>query len=172
MAVTTNADYVGKVLTKEIYQYLGDGDGYFYVIAWNNEKNGPEHVFVRHAGYSSTHTYVIDATEEVVNKYNAYMQQLKYEADKREQKNRVMDKLENRKRWMKVSKELNIPYPVVMKKLKNNKDILILLETKVRSEFKMSLKNQVITWLNEASPKYNFPLSPRQLSFIAPRQYW
>lgn len=41
-----------------------------------------------------------------------------------------------------------------------------LLSANLRSEFRKSLKNQVINWLSQDNPKYDSPLSDKQISYI------
>lgn len=43
-----------------------------------------------------------------------------------------------------------------------------LLKTlKFRSNFRESMRNQIIDWLDEAQPRYTVPLSPKQLAAVA-----
>lgn len=41
-----------------------------------------------------------------------------------------------------------------------------LFNTKLRSDFRKSLRQQVINWLQEDEPKHRLPLSPKQLNFL------
>ncbi len=165
---TKEETFAGYVLQSGLYRYVGDGDGYHYALIWNEETQKPDTVITdgqaRHA--------IVDATDEVKQKYEAHQLRLKKEAAYKLKKMRVEDKLRDRKRWIAACEYIGLPYSVVKKKLKGNNDILRLLETKVRSDFKKSLKERVITWLHDPAPKYSFPLSQKQLSYLVPQNYY
>lgn len=50
--------------------------------------------------------------------------------------------------------------------LRDGAKIMRFLAKKVRSEFKLSLRGKIIEWLNDASPRFAYPLSKRQMEFI------
>lgn len=169
---TKEETFAGYVLQAGLYCYVGDGDGYHYAIVWDEEKQSLCYI-PTDSYYSDLNLCaIVDATDEVKQKYQAYQLQLKKEAEYKLKKMRVEEKLRDRKRWIAACEYIGLPYSVVKKKLKGNNDILRLLETKVRSDFKKSLKEQVITWLHDPAPKYSFPLSQKQLSYLAPTNYY
>jgi hypothetical protein len=41
-----------------------------------------------------------------------------------------------------------------------------LITTNLRSGFRMSLRQQIINWVNDPNPKFSRPLSPKQMGYV------
>lgn len=152
----------------------GYHDSDFYMLVWNDEKGCPEEI-----GFASTRGWTypamdsyVDATPEVLEKYKNWQAE-QLAMDKRlARKGKARVILANRKIARSASAKWGFPYHklIALRKHEDYNNILGLFNLRIRSEFKKSLLRQLVSWLNETSPKYNFPFSKKQASCLKPVQ--
>lgn len=149
------------------YERNGYDDSDFHMIVWNEEENKPEDICyatTRGWTYPSYGSYV-DATPEIQAKYDAYVAE-------RERQRRIYSKLEERATLKKIARGMEIDNYTKLRKLQyayNKEDWARLkgfLQIRIRSNFKISLKNQIATWVKEENNKYPTPLSRKQMQYI------
>lgn len=160
--------FKGAVLTAPTYHYIWDGDYSYDVTVWNEEKGEPESYCVEHSYGLNRLQSEIDATPEVVAKWDAYRAARIAEMEHKERVRRVQKALASRKMWMELTPITAIPYTIVRRKLKSKYELYKLLLSNPRSAFRLSLKKQVMDWLDDPNPKYDFPLSPKQMMYLQP----
>lgn len=160
-----NASYIGLCI-KEREQNLYH-DSYFYMIVWDEEKQEPKSIefATTAAGCGRAFASRADATPEVMEKYNAHCRKI----DRHIKARKLIEK---RREWIKIARalELDCYLPVKQLFVHLNRDmserLVKLLTTKLRSKFRISLRDQIVSWLTSADRKYDSPLSPRQWNFI------
>lgn len=164
-AYWTVASHVGLCLREREHNMRDDSD--FYMLVWNPEKGEPEEIMF---GTTRGWTYPcmashVDATPEVRAAYEAW--------DKaRMRRIRITQKWKERCELREIAGMLNVSTAAV-KRLRAATSaykwptvVDLLLNTRIRSKFKLSLRHQIINWLQTDEPKYDSPLSRRQWEFI------
>lgn len=157
-------EYKGMCIEDREYNTYWDSD--FYMIVWDEESQSPKKIVYASTAYPSgpaMRSYV-DATPEVKEKYQRYLKaeyrRVKIQAawDRRAMHIKAAEKMGiSRKDYFKLYQCYG---DEIMRKIEK------LLSAKLRSEFRKSLKEQIMSWLGDKNPKYAFPLSDRQLDYI------
>ena len=148
-------------------------DSFFHMIVWNPETKQPEDIcFAATIGWSYPCLgSKVDATPEVRAEYEAYLLLKGLERADRLRKERIVNALEIRKILRKAAKELGFNYGklATLRRVMhstNFQKLVELLTKKIRSGFKISLRNQLINWLNSSNNSFKTPLSEKQLSYL------
>lgn len=170
----TYTSHVGLCL----YEYENNGydDSDFFMVVWNEEKQAPESIlFASTRGWTyPCYASSPDATEEVKAKYKAWDLARIAEAKRIERHNRAVAKAQFRKFAHEAGKVYGFKaYRLyALKKADIPSDqfnrILELIKpnSKIRSQFRLSLRNNLVNWLATDKPKYALPFSYKQLRFI------
>ena len=149
------------------YERNGYDDSDFYMTYWNPVTNKPEDIcFASTRGWTyPSYGSRMDATPDIQKKYEDYIAyQRKYE--------NVMRKLSVRKEYWEIVKKNNLPSLSVVEKIRNVfpgenwSKVKVLLTSNLRSQFRISIKNQIINWALDENPKYKQPLSNRQMNYL------
>lgn len=166
--------HVGLCLREREMNGYHDSD--FYMLVWDDEKGEPDEImFATTRGW----TYPalasrVDATDEVKAKYEAWLQ-VKREERERLQRQEWLEKARTlRARLMQIAADHDLTpaqrirfQALVRRRPPSTRDKLFgLFGKRVRSSFKLSLRQQVIEWLADENPRYSFPLSPRQMEWL------
>lgn len=145
----------------------GYDDSDFYMLVWDPVARRPfETMFATTRGWS----YPCmgsrpDATPEVLAAYDAWR---KREA----RKAAVMHRRHQRQADAKLAREAGLAGREAVERLREAVGgaympaLAKLLTAKLRSPFRQSLAAQVRAWLEDPSPRYPSPLSPRQLGYV------
>lgn len=176
--VVLSQSHEGVCLFMRESNYYDDSD--FYMTVWNEEKGAPETIL-----YASTRGWCEpcfysrpDATEEVWEKYRNWEKKVAEEDNLRKIQQSVELLCGIRTSESKVKEMYSLDDGVIIKLRKayggwvnatrgDYEAVLNLLSNKrIRSKFKLNLREQVLAWIDEDSPKYSTPLSPRQLMYI------
>lgn len=156
-------------------------DSDFFMTVWNEEKGCPEEF-----NFATTRAWCapcfgskVDATPEVREKYAAWL------ADKEERERVEALRMYRNKRWeelrrihrmeMDVLVLYGVPaghlfrlrkafggYHNVSEKAAYPDILNLMISKRIRSQFKLGLRRQVLNWLKDPNPKYPMPLSPKQ----------
>ena len=163
----TRLTHVGLCLTEREANGYHDSD--FYMTVWDEEKQEPREIcFASTRGW----TYPCmgskpDASPEVWAKYKAWgvRKQEEYRIEKRKSDAKRLCEFRNKLR--KVAKENDVNYSRLLKLRKHSKfeGMLSLFGKRIRNGFRLSMRNQLITWLNSPS-KYETPFSKKQMEYI------
>lgn len=141
-------------------------DSYFYATFWDTEtKTYEERATGSTAGYGGG-WYEVNAPEEVLKEYYAVKQH----------EHRISEihfKLKKRKECMEAGHKVGIIYHRIKELFavydaRKAWKIIDLLKSDTKGKFKLSLKEQVIGWLNTPyeERKYGVPLTDRQLKWL------
>lgn len=165
--------YVGKCLIDREINGYNDSD--FTMLVWDEKEERPRTItFASTRGWSyPAYGSYVDATPEVREKYHAYLDQQAAEAKRRREYEAAMLRdlrLNLCERYAedygfraaRLASLIDKPYFA---------DVIALFGPRIRSQFKRSLRDQVIAWCQKADPKYPDPLSKRQLSYIQTKEY-
>jgi hypothetical protein len=156
--------HVGLVLDRAA-NYVGDGEYSNFATVWNVEKNASEPIIYGYTRSENMATALIDAPAEIVALWNA-------EKALKAKKIRVGTKIQKRAEMIQVRKAAGLETYHQLKKLyyvapiSKHYELDRLLTAKLRSGFRISLRQQIINWLNDPAPKFRNPLSPRQWEFV------
>lgn len=155
-------------------EYNGYHDSDFYMTVWDEEKNAPREIcFASTRGWSyPAYGSYVDATPEVMAKYEAYLAAKLEEARKDARKVKAQTILANRKIAKSAAAKWGFPYHRLISLRKHEKYVAILglFNLRVRSSFKKSMRDQIVKWLNDPAPKYNFPLSKKQSQYLLTKE--
>lgn len=165
--------YKGYVVCLGEHNYYDDSD--FYAECWDNEKQKVVKVIYDTTRYASTGCRAeVDATPEV--------QSLCEEWHKKEERRRKNEELKAyREKYLYYSHKSGLTIRQTLRLMvavgKNFEEIILVKllgayhSNRMRSAYRKSLAEQVITWVNTPEPEYNCPLSPKQLiSLLPPNQ--
>lgn len=167
-------DYVGQVIELREWNELYDSD--FYAVVWSEEDQEPIRIIYDTTRFSfcAPNGAKADATPEVIEKLKNWIAQEK-------RIKRIKEKWADRERIINLA-NLTGTTRKKIKKLEKSltvfdfNNIINLLKSahknRLRSEFRKQIAQQVYKWLDEENPKYNTPLSNRQLNAIAPYHSW
>lgn len=163
--------YVGCCISESERNGYSDSD--FYMLVWDEEKKEArsiEFASTRGWSYPCMGSYV-DATPEVLEQYDAWKKQ----KDRNYKAYRIRAV---RKQAFEVAKQLNVSYTVAMRLMAalggerwKLPEVIKLMTANLRSPFKISLRENVQTWLCDPNPKYPAPLSPKQIARLYPFAY-
>jgi hypothetical protein len=160
--------HIGKCIKER--EANGRDDSDFYMTVWNDETNSPEEIlFATTRGWSyPCFSSSVDATPEVLAKYDAYVKAAFAKRERDYHKGRVLTALANRRLLKTAALKFDIPYGqlVAIRRLPEYEKILALFGDRVRSEFKKSLRKQVLDWASSANKKYPHPLSKKQREYL------
>ena len=153
------------------FERNGYHDSDFFMIYWDEEKEAPVTVeFATTRGWSyPALASCVDATPEVVAKYEAWKVKRDQEIRQRLRDEQAMKLRTFRKEVSKVAKEYDVSYSKLLKlrRVTDLPAILSLFGERIRSKFKLSLREQVLKWLKDASATYATPLSKKQMGYIS-----
>jgi hypothetical protein len=159
--------FVGKCLFEREQNGAWDSD--FYMTVWNDEKGCPESLlFASTRGWSyPCYASRVDATPEVQAKYNAWCEEQRIKAAKAQRSAKARKLVKLRRDMIDTAKTWNVSYTKLLKlrKMQGFDGIFSLFNVRLRSNFKLSMRNQVIDWLNGKS-KYATPLSKKQIDCL------
>lgn len=149
----------------------GYHDSDFFMLYWDEETQSPKtECFATTRGWSyPCLNSRVDATPEVLAKYRAWEQKRDTEIRARRRHNDAVKLQLFRKEVSRVAKEFEVSYPKLLKLRRATKlpAILELFGPRIRSKFKLSLREQVLNWLRDPSPKYGTPLTKKQMGYIS-----
>lgn len=147
----------------------GYSDSDFYMLVWNPEAGKAETIcFATTRGWSyPSYGSKPDATPEVLALYREWVEKCKAEDRIVKRRSHAVQMCDFRARLRKIAKANSVPYFRLLKLLRKAdadriKAVTLLLTSKLRSEFRISLKNQLIKWLNDSQPQHESPFSRRQ----------
>lgn len=95
-----------------------------------------------------------------------------YYCDDGKRRHLIMEKLDRRKRYIKIARKHGLKSYVPFKKLldscgrRERFKLEELLTARLRSNFRKSLRSQVVKWLKETHHKYKTPLSREQWPYL------
>lgn len=156
------------------YERNGYDDSDFRMIVWNPETKQPEDIcFASTRGWSyPCYGSWVDATPEVKAEYASYV---KSQEDRRLaniHRANVVWLCALRTEALSYGKELGFAHYrlTLLRKVYNratlDRVVKLLTSTRIRSAFKLKLRAQLVAWLQDTSPQYKTPFSPRQLDCI------
>lgn len=163
-------EYFQKVIAIEDH-YLGDGESPYIAVVWNDSQNEPDRV-IYGSTYGCDKAVVIDATDDIKNKYELYNQGLAIIQNMAARYDKSLLLSNRRKRIKKAAYEHKFSIFEFYKLMKQYTDyqidhILKLMETNIRSGFKKSILDQILDWLKTPTVrKYKTPLSEKQLAAL------
>ena len=141
-------------------------DSDFYMTVWNPVTKRPSNImFATTRGWSyPCYNSWVDATPEVRAEYKAY---LDYEWRKAEILGRRKERMANSE----IARKAGLTRAQVerLKAVVGRSDwdaVKRLITSNLRSGFRMSLRQQIMNWINDPAPKFSRPLSPKQLSYV------
>lgn len=176
--VWTWPTHVGLCL--EDREYNGRDDSDFHMLVWDPVKKVPVDImFATTRGWSyPSYGSSVDATPEVRAEYEAYRAQQRKEYLERETAimqaglkqiadasdvpvesvNRLLG-VYGEQVWGHRTGAMGIRFQEIGPVGK-------LLTSKLRSPFRLKLRQQIVDWMKDPAPKYRTPLSPRQLLYV------
>lgn len=170
-----NGEFKGLCL-ETVYHYLWDGDYQYVMLVWDPVTKTTHTEFVYDSRGASAITYDVDATPEVKAEYADYLARLA--AHKRQVERNAKAVVLHELRVDIKSVALQYGFKTYRLQALRHvytesdfKNVLDLLFKNIRSEFKKSLRKQVVAWLQDEHPDYKTPLSPKQLSYLVPVDY-
>lgn len=161
----------------------GYDDSDFLMTIWDEEENSPRSIMfgtTRFWTYPTINGSFADATDEVKAKYQSWCEEREQERQQAVRNNRAEYLRKIRHTEAKVVSEYNVSPKVLIKLRKAfggfmrvgaqydtyGNIINFITNRRIRSKFKLSIKTQVIEWMQSDNPQYDKPLSPKQLQFI------
>lgn len=157
-------------------------DSYFYATIFNPETLDYFEFEYGSTAYANTPTFASDIPEKTITRHkDGKHEEVKFTCDTpKEVKDlyrrviKVHTKLEIRDKMKKLANELSLATYHEAYKLRGAyykeeefEAVCNLLRVKkFRSNFRKSLSEQVRDWIKDPSPKYEKPLSPKQISYI------
>jgi hypothetical protein len=163
----------------------GYDDSDFYVISWDDTKGKPVQISTgstRYGHWAGTveSPWSKDATPEVWEKYNAWNARKIAEARAAGRSREAKELLEVRAKLWQVAKLAGVSFAQACKLRRTlpseavfDQIFTLLTSTKLRSEFKLSLRQQVLEWLQSPGTKLRGPLTDRQITaLVTPFKRW
>lgn len=154
-------------------EYNGYDDSDFYMEVWNpTERKVERIIFASTRGWTyPCYGSSADATPEVLEAYAQWKDAESRLAAMQNYADHVARLCDYRATCKALAKAAGVPVGKVFRLARtwgkeNVLAVAKLSQQKLRSEFKINLKNQVIAWLADPAPKYRTPLSARQMQFI------
>lgn len=141
-------------------------DSDFYMTVWNPVTKRPSNImFATTRGWSyPCYNSWVDATPEVRAEYKAY---LDYEWRKAEILARRKERMANSEIARKAG--LNRAQVERLKEVVGASawdGVKRLITSNLRSGFRLSLRQQIMNWINDPAPKFARPLSPKQMAYL------
>lgn len=161
--------------------YHDDSD--FYMVVWNEDTQSPEKIlFATTRGWSyPCYASHVDATDEVLEKYNEWKRAQAFLAVQKERAERakflkaIRRQEQNAIQWYGIESGRLVRLRKAVggfRTLSEKRDddytaiLNLLVNKKVRNKFKLKMREQVIDWLSSDTPKYKKPLSPKQMMYV------
>lgn len=151
----------------------GSSDSDFFMTVWDEENQCAKEIMfatTRGWSYPSMASYV-DASEEIRQKVKAYGEEQiqKITQKQRHEKAKILKK--ERAEYRKLAEEHQFPSFRLCKLIRksgddNGKAILKLLKSNLRSQFRMSLRERLVSWLQDNAPAYQSPFSHKQWEYL------
>jgi hypothetical protein len=170
---TVNATWHTHVgLCIEEFERNGYHDSDFYMRVWNEEKQIVEAIMfaTTRMGCGAAFGARADATEEVKAKAKAWYaaRDARLRAERRSKEAVELRALRKEIRDVANAHGVNA---VKLQKLRRayGRDftrLLSLFGKRIRNNFKLKLRDQVVAWLNDDAPKYATPLSRKQMEYV------
>ena len=162
--------HVGLCLSEREANYYDDSD--FYMTVWNPEKGAAEEIMfatTRGWSYPAMGSFT-DATPEVWATYEVWREKKRAESIAIGRKKKSVIIRAARKNEVEVAGKIGVPVITLRKwKYAERPDLyergVKLLSAKLRSGFKISLRDQLVKFLKEGG-KYNSPFSPKQWDYV------
>lgn len=162
--------HVGLCLSEREANYYDDSD--FYMTVWNPEKEAAEEfMFATTRGWSyPAMGSFVDATPEVVAAYEVWREKKRAEAIAKARAKKATMIRKARANEVEVATAVGVTVIRLRKwKYAERPDLyergMKLLNTKVRSGFRISLRDQLVNFL-KGGGKYNTPFSPKQWDYV------
>jgi hypothetical protein len=141
-------------------------DSDFYMTVWDPVSKSPRNImFATTRGWSyPCYNSSVDANPEVRAEYNAYMAY-------KQRRSEVLGRRAARQRDAEVAHRAGLTR-VQVERLKAVvgtdywEGVKRLITSNLRSGFRMSLRQQVMSWINDPAPKFARPLSPKQMAYL------
>lgn len=141
-------------------------DSDFYMTVWDPVSKSPRNImFATTRGWSyPCYNSSVDATPEVRAEYDAYMAY-------KQRRSEVLGRRAARQRDAEVALQAGLTR-VQVERLKAVvgtdywDGIKRLITSNLRSGFRISLRQQVMNWINDPAPKFARPLSPKQMAYL------
>jgi len=162
--------YEGRVIA--LREINGYNDSDFYATVWDDETEKPKRIeYASTRGWSyPNHATFVDATDEVIEKYNEYMAH-------QNRLSRVRHKLSDRRKLREDRIATGLTVKLIRRldfRLGHSNDhyevCIKLLRTRhnnsFRSDFRRNLAEQLHTWLTDDEPKFTSPFSRKQWMYI------
>lgn len=156
------------------FERNGYHDSDFYMVVWNPEKHEPETIlFASTRGWSyPCYGSSPDATADVRREYENYLFAKEWLFDRQQIAKRVKTICDFRQFARDYGKHLGFPHwrLTALRKVMSAGDLSRLVNllgnARLRSAFKLKMRQHVIDWLNDPAPKYRTPLSSRQMEWL------
>ena len=164
--VWTWHEYIGLCIKEREANYHQDSD--FYMMIWDVETQKPREICfasTRGWSYPALGSFV-DATKETMKSYNDYLEQKEMEWKQNARDKKAREIWEMRRLARDAAQEHNISFRKLLRLFMEDDRIKNLFAKKIRSKFKISLRNQCIAWLQTEKNLFNRPLSRKQLSCL------
>lgn len=149
-------------------------DSDFFMTVWSESLNKPVEIMyasTRGWSYPAMNSFV-DATPEVLQKYNEYCKM----RDAIAEKNRRNSKATKIRETRKVQKELANRYGFSVLELRKyakterpdrfESVMKLLAQKKLRNQFRISLQTRLVDWLKANDGKFNSPFSTKQWDYV------
>jgi hypothetical protein len=161
--------YEGACLST--FENNGYHDSYFFMRVWDEATQSIKAIETGSTAYGGGAVIAtVDATPEVLAKVEAFKARRAEEVRQREEAE-IAERIAPVAEYAGVSPDRvrNLWDAVGFENFQN---IAALMSDKLRSNFRKSLRDQVVAWLKDDAPKYDRPLSPKQMQCIQPyRRY-
>lgn len=139
----------------------GYHDSDFFATYLTDEGTFSEYQYATTRGWTYANNANIDATDDVAADYQ---KMLEFRAESRRQ---AVEKLKDKDAAdCNITREQYDRLCRIYSDSASRNAVLKLLSSKLRSSFRIQLANQVRAWLENENPKYDTPLSAKQLQYV------
>jgi hypothetical protein len=171
---TVNATWHTHVgLCIEEFERNGYHDSDFYMRVWNEEKQCVEAICFASTRYGCGSAFGAraDATPETLAKAKAWYaaRDARIRAERRQKQAAELRALRAEVRKVAAANGVNAVRFQKLRKVYGDaafRSLVSLFGSRIRNNFKLKLKAQVIAWLQEDAPKYATPLSSKQMQYV------
>ena len=159
--------HIGVCLFEQEQNDYNDSD--FFMTYWDEIKQEPVRVMfatTRVWSYPALGSHA-DATPDIIAKYEAWKKVKAEEYRIAKRKAEAAKKIELRNRIRSIAKENEVNYCRLLKLRKHSQfeGMIALFGKRIRNQFRLNMRKQLIKWLNENS-QYPTPFSKKQLNWI------
>lgn len=153
--------YTGRVIA--LREMNGSDDSDFIAIVWTHEDKLAEITYATTRGWTYANSASVDATPEILAKYDAYLRHNKaiglcnLRNSRKQERETIGLTYQEHKRLMGAYGSKSKAYESIVELLKVHR---------FRSAYRKSIASQVREWVKEKTPKYTAPLSFKQLNSI------